>query len=224
MNESAAHENLDRYKIATIILTLITTIATAVIATLQADANIRANNANRDSQYYAILVSTELHRSGLKSSYDLNTFSKILLETQTDLMMQFTALQSENNQSIALSDINSLAAQARASQLTSFSVFYTDPRYEPKTTDGAPDMEAYLADSSSRANEILLQQNAAADEYHNWSRKADSYVGVLTVLAVSFFLFGLAQALKEKMRLLFDIFGAFILFSGIGWAFLIMIS
>ncbi|MBI5944259.1 MAG: hypothetical protein HY864_07810 [Chloroflexi bacterium] len=222
----AAVEPTERYKILIVVLTMITTVITAIVATLQADANIRANNANRDSQYYAILASGELHRSGLQSSYDLNTFAKILYETQTSLMMQFTALQSEQGGDkfgTALNKISALAAQSRADKLMSFSIFFTDERYAPKTSDGMPDTEAYLKDANAKATEIVEQQNAAADEYHKWSRKADSYVGVLTVMAVAFFLFGLAQALTGKMRLVFVIFGVVTLMAASSWAMLILV-
>ncbi len=225
MNETPtpAPEPTERYKTLIVVLTLITTVITAIVATLQADANIRANTANRDSQYYAILVSAELQRSGLQSTYDLNTMAKVLLEKQTALMMEFTALQSEDKQGTALSNLSALAAQARADILTNFSVFFTDPRYAPKTTDGLPNGEAYLADSSAEANEILKKQNAAADDYHEWSSKADSYVGVLTVIAVAFFLLGLAQALTGRMRLVFAIFGGVILLASSAWAVLILV-
>ena len=226
MNELQTPEPSERYKILIVVLTLITTIITAIVAGLQADANIRANTANRDSQYYAVLVSGEMHRSGLQSSYDLNTFAKVLVEKQTALMMQFTALemeQSKDKLGTALSNISALAAQARADKLTSFSIFFTDPRYAPKTTDGLPDGEAYLTDSNLKANELLEKQNAAADDYHEWSSKADSYVGVLTVMAVAFFLFGIAQALTGRMRLVFAIFGTVILLTASGWAMLILV-
>ncbi len=225
MNETPIPETSERYKTLIVVLTLITTVITAMIATLQADANIRANNANRDSQYYAILVSGELVRSGLQSSYDLNTFSKVLLEKQTALMMQFTALQSEQSADklgTALNNISALAAQARADKLESFSVFFTDPRYAPTTTDGLPDGDTYLADISNEANKILEKQNAAADEYHKWNAKSDSYVGVLTVIAVAFFLFGLAQAVKGRMRLVFAVFGLVILLTASAWIVLIL--
>ena len=227
MNETPIPEAPERYKTLIVVLTLITTVITAMIATLQADANIRANNANRDSQYYAILVSGELVRSGLQSSYDLNTFSKVLLEKQTALMMQFTALQSEQSADklgTALNNISALAAQARAEKLINFSIFYTDPRYAPKTTDGLPDAEAYLADISNEANKILEKQNAAADEYHKWNSKSDAYVGVLTVIAVAFFLFGLAQAVKGRMRLVFAVFGLVILLAASAWTLLILVA
>ena len=227
MNVTPIPEAPERYKTLIVVLTLITTVITAMIATLQADANIRANNANRDSQYYAILVSGELVRSGLQSSYDLNTFSKVLLEKQTALMMQFTALQSEQSADklgTALNNISALAAQARADKLINFSIFYTDPRYAPKTTDGLPDAEAYLADISDEANKILEKQNAAADEYHKWNNKSDAYVGVLTVIAVAFFLFGLAQAVKGRMRLVFAVFGLVILLAASAWTLLILVA
>ncbi len=227
MNETPIPETPERYKTLIVVLTLITTVITAMIATLQADANIRANNANRDSQYYAILVSGELVRSGLQSSYDLNTFSKVLLEKQTALMMQFTALQSEQSADklgTALNNISALAAQARADKLINFSIFYTDPRYAPKTTDGLPDASAYLTDISDEANKILEKQNAAADEYHKWNSKSDAYVGVLTVIAVAFFLFGLAQAVKGRMRLVFAVFGLVILLAASAWTLLILVA
>ncbi len=222
----AVVEPTDRYKTMIVVLTLITTVITAIVATLQTDANIRANTANRDSQYFAILASGELHRSGLQSSYDLNTFARILLERQTELMMQFTGLemdQSGDKLGAALSKLSALAAKARADKLTSFSVFFTDDRYTSKTTDGLPDTEAYLADANAKANEIVEQQNAAADEYHKWNRKADAYVGVLTVMAVAFFLFGLAQALTGRMRLVFAIFGTVILLIASAWSMLILV-
>jgi len=216
----------ERYKILIVVLTLITTVITAIVATLQADANIRANTANRDSQYFAVLASGELQRSGLQSSYDMNTFARVLSESQTLLIMQFTALQSDlaaDELGLALSNINALAAQARLEKLTSFSIFYTDPCYAPKTVDGTPDAEAYLADSNAKANELVLNQNTASDDYHKWSSKADSYVGVLTVMAVAFFLLGLAQALMGRIRLVFAIFGALILFGASAWTFLILV-
>jgi hypothetical protein len=223
MNEMQASS--ERYKTLIVVLTLITTVVTAIVATLQADANIRANSANRDSQFYAVLASGELHRSGLQSSYDMSTFAGVLRETQTSLMMQFTALQSEQDADklgASISNINAMAAQSRADKLTRFSILYTDPRYAPKTTDGTPDVQAYLADSNAKANEIVQKQNTASDEYHKWSSKADSYVGILTVMAVAFFLFGLAQALIGRMRLVFAIFGGVILVSSSAWAMLVL--
>lgn len=229
MNESTiptAPESTERYKTLIVVLTLITTIITAVVATLQASANIRANTANRDLQYYAIMVTGELHRSGLQSSYDFSTLVAVMLETQTSLMMQFTALQSEqngNSQGVEINNYNAVSAQARADMLKKFSIFHTDPRYSLENMNFETASTAYLANSTLKVNEYMEQQNTAADNYHLWSSKADAYVGVLTVLAVAFFLFGLAQALTGRMRLVFAIFGTVILLAASSWTVLILV-
>jgi hypothetical protein len=46
----------------------------------------------------------------------------------------------------------------------------------------------------------------------------------LTVMAVAFFLLGLAQALMGRMRLVFAVFGAVILLGASGWAVLILMG
>lgn len=221
-----ATEHSDRYKTLIIVLTLITTVFTALVAALQADANIRANIANRDSQYYAVLLSGELRRSGLQSGYDFDTLTAVLSETQTALLMGFMSLQSEadgDELGVEINKLAELAAQTRADKLTSFSVFYTDPRYAPKTPEDMPNAQEYLKESNALANELLQKQNDASDAYHQWSNKSDSYVAVLTVIAVAFFLFGLAQTLTGRMRLVFAIFGGVILLSSTAWAMLILI-
>ncbi|WKZ34370.1 MAG: hypothetical protein QY332_12180 [Anaerolineales bacterium] len=224
--QSARHEQTDRYKTMIIVLTLITTIVTAIVASLQADANIRANTANRNSQYYALLVSGEIHRQGLQNSYDFDILTEHTRLTQEALVLQITALELEGKNDrtgASASSLSALGAQARADKIKSFSIFYTDPRYAPITADGTPNFDAYLANVSAQANELTGKQNSAADEYHRWNGKADSYVSVLTVLAVAFFLLGLAQALKSRMRLTFAIFGGIALGGAGAWAVLILI-
>lgn len=216
----------ENHKTLIIVLILITTVVTSIVAGLQADASIRANTANRDSQYYAILASSELLRSGLASTYDFNTWARQSRELQESLVMQITSLELKgqgNEQGVENSDLIALGTQARADRLKVFSVFFTDPRYAPATEDGFPNLEAYLIDSQAKANEIVGLQNAAADNYHTWSRKADSYLGVLTIIAVAFFLFGLAQAVSGRIRLMFTTFGFFILLGASAWAGLILV-
>jgi hypothetical protein len=214
---------LDQYKTLIIVLTLITSIITAIVASLQADANIRANNANRDSQYYAVLASGEIQRQGLQGNYDINTMAESLRYSQESLVLQIAALglKEKNDRAAAdATELVSLGAQARTDKIKAFSIFYTDSRYAPKTEGDIPNVDAYLADSFVKANEITGKQNAAADEYHRWNAKADAYVSVLTIMAVAFFLFGLAQALRGRMRLVFAIFGAITLLMSSAWAFL----
>jgi hypothetical protein len=216
---------LDQYKTLIIVLTLITSIITAIVASLQADANIRANNANRDSQYYAVLASGEIHRQGLQGNYDINTMTESLRYSQESLVLQIAALglKEKDDQAASATELDSLGAQARTDKIRAFSIFYTDPRYAPKTDGDTPNVDAYLADSFVKANEITAKQNKAADDYRRWSGKADAYVSVLTIMAVAFFLFGLAQALRGRMRLVFAIFGAITLLMSSAWAVLTLL-
>ena len=204
----------ERYKNLIVVLTVLTTVFAAVLAALQADASIRADIANRESQYFAVLASGELSRAGLASNYEFSIFSDYLKNLQQATILELTALEQEtdgNESAAEASRTLAAAAQASAEVGEKFSVFYTDPRYAPQSADELPKAEQYLNDVFMQANELVARQNAAADEYDNWNRKADSYVTALTVLAVAFFLFGLAQALKtSRLRLIFAVFGSLV--------------
>lgn len=203
MNESTL--NTDRFRILVLVLTLINTIFAATLSGLQVDANIRANNANRDSQYYALLASNELVRLGQQSAYDLELFANTVKDTQQSLVMEFTALELEKNgnkESAAGLRSQSEISKARSEKGVLLSRLYSDPRYAPTDPDGMPDFQAYLDDQSQGPNDLVAKQNAASDAYHKWNGKADAYVAILTVLAIAFFLLGIAQT-SIRMRLFF---------------------
>jgi hypothetical protein len=210
--------NPERYKTLVIVLTVLTTVLAALLAALQSDASIRADIANRDSQFYAIQVSGELHRVGLVTNYDFIVFGGYLTDLQQATILELTALEEDQaGEEKAAQATRELAAvfQARATLGEKFSVFYTDSRYAPQSDGDLPKTDQYLLDLNENMNAILAKQNEAADAYAKWNRKADSYVTALTILAVAFFLFGLAQAVKTvRMRLTFAGFGmVVILFS-----------
>jgi len=220
-------ENPERWKTMIIALTMVNTILVAVVAGLQTDANIRANDANRDSQYYAVLTSGELHRIGLQNNYDMNTFARILDNTQRSLVMGYTALEQLQNGDEAgasLSTLQEQVAQAQADTATKFSIFYQDPRYAPKSPDAQPNLQRYIDDSNAKALELLAKQNAASDAYKIWSGKSDAYVAVLTVMAIAFFLFGIAQSVNPRLRLLFAAFGIVVIVLGVGWGLAILVG
>ena len=221
-------ENPDRWRNLVIVLTVMTTVFAAVLAALQADASIRSNIANRDSQFYAIAASGELIRSGLSSNYEFVVYGHILRDLQEATVFQLTALEQQGRGEADLAKSTLVlagAAQARANTGNKFSVFNNDPRYAPKTDDELPKLDAYLKDSQAKANELVANQNRAADDYKLWNNKSDAYVTILTVLAVAFFMFGVAQAVKvTHMRLVFTIFGSLVILVCGAWTFLILIS
>jgi hypothetical protein len=219
--------NPDRYKTLVLFLTVITTVITTAVAGLQADANIRASTYNRDSQLYAILASGELHRQGIQFTYDMNVFVDTIKNEQEATTLELTALQQQDvgdEQAAADTLERSAIAQARADAARKFSIFFTDPRYAPATEGGMPDTQTYLEDATAAANDLVAQQNDAADQYDLWNRKGDSCTSVLALLAVAFFLFGLAQALSPQLRLLFTVFGLVALAGAGLWVFLLLIG
>jgi hypothetical protein len=224
MNEPAP--NTDRFRTLVLVLTLINTIFAATLSGLQVNANIRANNANRDSQYYALLASNELVRLGQQSAYDLELFANTVKDTQQSLVMEFTALELEKNgnkDSAARLRSQSEISKARSEKGVSLSLLYADPRYAPKEPDGMPDFQAYLADQGKSPNDLVAKQNAASDAYHKWNGKADAYVAILTVLAIAFFLLGLAQS-SVRMRLFFAGSAVVIMTLAAVWTGYIMIA
>ncbi|MEO7840150.1 MAG: hypothetical protein ABIU06_12440 [Anaerolineales bacterium] len=217
-------ENSDRYKNLIVGLNVFTTVLAIVLAALQVDANIRADVASRDSQYLAILASSELHRAGLESNYEFSVLGDYLKNQQEGTVLEITALEQEtagDEEAAQASREIAALSQARTGIGEKFSILYTDPRYAPENDGDPPNAEQYVTDVFERSNEMFEEQKKAADDYHNWDRKADLYVTALTIIAVAFLLFGLAQALNDaRLRLIFAVFGIAV----IGFSLLITIT
>ncbi len=218
--------NPDRGKTLVLVLTLINTVLVAVVSALQVDATIRSNQANRDSQYNAIAVTGSLVQSGAQSDYDINSYAKVLSFTQQALVAEFSALQRQtvnDQQGFDMLTLESQIYQAQADRAKSLSFLMTDPAYAPASADTAPNMSAYLSDLNAPSQELVQKQNVASDSYHQWNRKSDSYVAVLTVLAIAFFLLGVAQMTQPRLRLLFSAFAAVVIGFGTLWMLIILI-
>lgn len=224
MNETTP--NTDRFRTLVLVLTLINTIFVVALSGLQVDAKSRAEKANRDSQYYALQASNELIRLSQQSAYDLELFATTIKDTQQSTVMELTALELEKNgdkESAARLRSQSEIAQARSEKGASLSLLYSDPRYAPSEPDGMPDFQAYLADQSKSPDELVVKQSAASDAYHKWNNEADAYVAILTVLAIAFFLLGVAQS-SVRMRLFFAGSAVVIMLIAALWTGYVMIA
>jgi hypothetical protein len=159
---------------------------------------------------------------------EFSLLAEIIKDLQTGAALKLTALEQNSRGEEKAAETSLLlaaAARARFEQGRTFSTLYVDARYAP--TDGLafPDLQAYSQDLYTRENEIVAQQNEAADLYHLWSTRADAYVTVLAVLAVASFLFGLAQTVQGLLlQRFFVLSGALILSGTILWAISILLA
>ena len=216
----------EKWKKLILVLIILNTVIGAIVGYLQTDASIRSNQANIDSQYYSILASGEILRSSIQGTYDMASYGEVLKNTQESMVFGYTALDEASKGNMTESEIAYLQSgiqQARAEQATRLSLFFSDPRYAPKSSDQPPNIQAYLDAQNELAKSLVSKQNAATDDYHLWSKKADVYVAILTILAVAFFLLGLGQSLTSKVKLFFAIFGMITMAIGSLWGFLTVI-
>lgn len=216
----------ERGKTLVLVLILLNTVLVATISALQVDANIRANQANRDAQYYAVQVTASLIQASARFDYDTSTFSTLLTNNLEALAAEYSALQRQaasDRQGFDALTLESQIYQARADRAKSLSILMTDPVYAPTPDQINPNFNTYLSDIYSFSNELLLKQNDASDSYHLWSSKSDSYVAVLTVLAVAFFLLGIAQMAQASLRSLFSLFAIGVISIGTLWTLILLV-
>lgn len=216
----------DRSRNVIVLFAVFTTVAATLVAGLQTDASIRANQADRDSQLHAIRLMGNLQRTGLSSAYELAGLARITSDQIEALALELAGIRLEqqgDGEGASRASLRAQAAQARADAQQDASILFQDPRYSPATSDGVPELGIYLADLARESEVLLEEQNAASEDFHRWDQKADAYVGVLTLLATALFLLGLAQALLSRLRLFFAVVGAVAAGAAILWAASILV-
>jgi hypothetical protein len=209
------------------VLAMITTVAVAIVAGLQTDADIRANVANRQSQVYAVQTAGELFRQGLRSDFDMGATADSTKDALESTILELTALERESTGDDASAGAlrqRANVASARSERAAALSILMTDPAYAPESPGEPPDFAGYLEDSYVEVNRLLALQNQAADEFGRWNRKSDGYVAILALMAMALFLFGLAQAVSKRIRLPFSVLGAVVLGASLIWTVSVLIG
>jgi hypothetical protein len=224
MNETTTTP--DRFRIFVLVLTLLNTIFAVLLSGLQVDANIRADTANRDSQYFGLLATNEVVHFGRENGYEFQLLLDAINEAQRSQILTLTALDLEEageTESAAIVSSQSQVAEARSEKGTSLSLLLSDPRYAASEPGDLPDVQLYLDDQRKTIKELEEKQNAASDEYYRWDSKADGYITALTVLPVAFFSLGLAQS-TGRLRQLFAFFALAIMLLAAVWTGFVLIS
>lgn len=202
-----------------VVMTLVTTVLAAVVAGLEVNASSEADRANRESERLVVLGSNVVISAKADAELQERLLAQILTLSQDALVDGLSAAQLEAGGDIdgaAEARARAAVSDAKAARARALTPLYTDPRYAPSSADELPDLEAYLADGDAPAIELTRQQNAASDDYAMWSAKSDAYVGILSVLAVAFFLLGVGQVAGRTRALLATVATVMVVGS-IGW-------
>jgi hypothetical protein len=192
----------DRTRRIVVILTLITTIVAAVVAGLQVEADTQADSANRQSELLVLQTTARQVSDAYLENYQTALVKSVLADTQEGLTLDLAALKrtaaGDATGSAQLTS-QALSKRARAERAMALSDIYQDPALAPAGPNGFPNVAKYFADRIAGTQQLLTEQNAAADTYNMWSSRSGTYVAILSILAVTFFLLGPAQ-IGRRMR------------------------
>jgi tetratricopeptide (TPR) repeat protein len=201
----------DNKRFNAIVVTLISmvTVVSAITAFLQNDASSRSNTAIRSGQDFAVQQMEAALQVQQRENFD--TF--VYQQWSGESWERSLALQKTDNVT-ATQDADRLA---NLMQLTASFSPMTSPPYLDDPLNGSPDLARYYAEHEYEPTYLRERRDAATTEGNAWSSKASTYVTVLTLLAVSLFLFGLATTIGGRVRNLFVGLGIVIAFSASGW-------
>jgi len=206
---------VDRHFSDVIVVTsALVAVLTGLVAFLQIRANNRYATSTRQGQTLAMEAMGQDMRSRQREGYDFSLY---------------TTWNEWDWRRIRAGRTDDLALEGRASQVVEMIVPLTPlldqskPYYNTETDYS--DLTAYHADINLFTNTLLLEQRAFVVQAASaWNNKADGYVTVLTLLAVSLFLYGLSTTIKENLRYLFALVGAFLVTVALSWTLVLTLS
>jgi tetratricopeptide (TPR) repeat protein len=180
-----------------------------VAAALRVDSSARGQSAGRDGRAFIIKAvgkgNAGTQRYTLERSL-LAEFQSLVTQGSVDLRLAQEAL-SRGEAAAHLREAARLE-QVREN-LRSFSSLLNPPYYDAES--GAIDVLRFGADYMvGPPVKWTEMQSAKSEEASAWGKKSDRYLFVITILAVSLFLFGLALTLGGRLRLLFAAVGCLI--------------
>lgn len=166
----------------------------ALVGYLQTVASNEEEKAARDANVSAVssFASQVDANTQFRTAYDVYTESKLIQQRQ---------LIAHNRNLLVQDPVAALESARWESVRQSFealSPLLNEKRYKDDADPRFP--ERFGADVNLDPNKVRLQQAARAELVQDFGGKADAYVAVLTVLAVSLFLIGLSLTVSGKGR------------------------
>ena len=215
-----SEQGRDRGRRAVVVLTLLTTIVAAVVAGLEVEASTQGDRANRESERLVLTAAALQVSDTVVENYQNRLVTDVLTNQQEGLALDYAALQlGGKGDDAGATQVGYLAeaARARAKQAMALSDVYSDPAYAPAKDGDFPDLQGYLTARSNVEAAVVAQENAASYSYNLWNSRSDTYVAILSVLAITFFLLGLAQVARRMRPFLASTAAALLLLT-VAWS------
>jgi len=219
---------LNRFQFAVSVLLMLATVLSAMVGYLENSASLQEDQFARTQQALAVQIMGNILQSGQAAQYETRLLSEYIEREQHALALQGAALQMTQDGLLDAAQRTVTGAeelQAEAETIKQQSLLLTDPRYAPADGQSFPDLQQFATDSQKTSLELLKKQNVAADAAQYWGNKGDAYVTLLTLLAITLFLYGLSLIMETRLlRYLFSgiglivfivsLLGTFIVFAG----------
>jgi tetratricopeptide (TPR) repeat protein len=186
-----------------VVLIALVTVFTALVAYLESRADNRYAAATRDGQVLAMDALGSEISSRQQENYDFSLYTT------------WSEWQERHDQAVGSDPALVARSQHVADLIAPLTPLLDEnqPYFTPETVTQtyAVNLDAYHVDTNLVQTTILLEKRAFAIETASiWNGKADGYVTVITLLAVSLFLYGLSTTIKTNLRYLFAIVGSFL--------------
>ena len=199
----------DRFKRVVTLLIAGTAFLGTVASALRVDSSARGQAAGRDGRASIIKAvgkgNAGTQRYTLERSF-LAEFQSLVTEGSLDLRL---AQESLSRGEMAVHFLEAVRREQIRENLRGFSSLLSPPYYDEKT--GASDVLRFGADYLvAPPVKWTEMQSAKSEEAAAWGKKSDRYIVVITILAVSLFLFGLALTLGGRLKIVFVAIGCLI--------------
>lgn len=201
------------YRRVVAVIVVLITLFGSVVAYLQAVESNREDRAARDAQRDAV--------AGLGSQVDASAgfAADLRIGSELDVQLQRQAINAGRVDNAlspdADTDVHQAAAERHAAVREAIAELTPIDPSDPDTID------ADFAVGNESADAARLRQAVEADRADDHGGKADSFVAVLTVLAVALFLLGLSLTVQGRSRVVLAAPGVAIAVVCVGWTALI---
>ncbi len=176
------------------LLAALVTALTALVALLQVEASQRSQETLRDSQYYAIQAIGHQVTAHQAKSYDTAIFE--LFNEWDWRQYSLEMFAADNPQASAVGRTAARAGQVRDA-LAPLSRLLNPPyAYQPDLSQYEADTEVITTTLLTEESTLRLEQSSA------WANKANIYVTILTLLAISLLFCGLTTSIGARLRYL----------------------